>query len=90
MGPRRVRRSPVRRATIVFYTNFAPSLAQLPNFNVADWGLDFQNDFAVVYDDREHALLHFLPASARTYPHDYAVVNGILQSPPPGRRRPDG
>jgi hypothetical protein len=36
--------SPVRRATMIFYTNFAPSLARLPFFPVADWALDFQND----------------------------------------------
>jgi hypothetical protein len=84
-----VRRDPgsrVRAATMIFYANLAPSLARLPFFPVADWGLDFQNDFAVAYDRRERALLHFLPASAQSYPHDFAVVNAILQSPPPKRR----
>jgi hypothetical protein len=77
--------SPVRRATMILYTNFNPSLARMPFFPVADWGLDFENDFAVAYDRREHALLHFLPASAAAYPHDYAAVNAVLQSPPASR-----
>jgi hypothetical protein len=77
--------SPVGRATMIFYSNFNPSLARLPFFPVADWGLDFQNDFAVAYDRRERALLHFLPASAQAYPHDYAAVNAVLQSPPGSR-----
>lgn len=83
----RHRGSPVRRATLVFYTNFAPSLARLPYFPVADWALDFENDFVLVYDHRTHALLHFLPTSAQSYPHDYALVNPILRSPPRGRQR---
>jgi len=77
--------SPVRRATMIFYTNFAPTLGRLEFFPVADWGLDFQNDFAVAYDRRERALLHFLPVSAGGFPHDYSVVNSILQSPPTSR-----
>ena len=77
--------SPVRRATMMFYTNFNPTLGRMAFFPVADWGLDFQNDFAVAYDRRERALLDFLPASAQAYPHDYAAVNGILQSPPGSR-----
>lgn len=85
----RVRRdagSPVRRAKIVFYTNFNPTMNRLAFFPVADWGLDFQNDFAVVYDAHERALLHFLPASAQSYPHDFSIVNPLLQAPPEGRR----
>jgi hypothetical protein len=82
----RERRSPVRHATMIFYTNFAPTLARIPFFPVSDWALDFENDFAVAYDRRERALLHFLPASAQTYPHNYAVVNGILKTPPASRR----
>ena len=78
--------SPVRRATLVFYTNFSPSLARLPFFPIADWGLDFETDYAVVYDAREHALLHFVPASAAAYPHDFSLVNPLLQHPPAGRK----
>jgi hypothetical protein len=79
--------SRVRQATLVFYANFAPTLARLPLFPVADWGLDFENDFAAVYDRHEHALLHFLPARAQSYPHDYATVNSVLRAPPRSRRR---
>ena len=82
----RDRGSPVRRATLVFYTNFSPSLARLPFFPIADWGLDFETDFAVAYDERERALLHFVPASAAAYPHDFALVNPLLQNPPAGRK----
>src|SRR5581483_5954053 len=78
--------SPVRRATMIFYTNFAPSLARMDFFPIADWGLDFQNDYAVAYDGHERALLHFLPGSKVSFPHDFAPVNGLLQSPPATRR----
>src|SRR5437867_3011016 len=74
--------SPVRRARLIFYTNLNPTLARLPLFPVADWGLDFENDFAVVYDHRVRALLHFVPRSAAGYPHDFALVNPLLQTPP--------
>src|SRR5579875_89397 len=56
--------SPVRTASVVFYANLAPTMNRLPDFPVADWGLDFENDYAVVYDHRAHALLAFLPRSA--------------------------
>src|SRR5439155_1271278 len=59
----RDRDSPVRRATLGFYTNFSPSLARLPFFPIADWGLDFETGYALAYDGHERALLHFLPAS---------------------------
>ena len=81
----RDRDSPVRRATLVFYTNFSPSLARLPFFPIADWGLDFETDYAVAYDGHERALLHFLPASAASYPHDFSLVNPLLRSPPARR-----
>ena len=77
--------SPVRGSTLIFYTNFAPTKNQLPFFPVADWGLDFQNDFAVAYDSHERALLHFAPDSAGGFPKDFAVVNSILQHPPATR-----
>jgi hypothetical protein len=83
---RRRRGSPVRSATLVFYTNFSPTLARLPFFPVADWLLDFQNDFAAVYDHRDRALLHFLPASAEAFPHDFTLVNPLLRAPPRSRR----
>ncbi|HLK10561.1 MAG TPA: hypothetical protein VKW76_04220 [Candidatus Binatia bacterium] len=77
--------SPVRKAALVFYANLAPTMNRLPDFPVADWGLDFQNDYAVVYDHREHALLAFVPQSAAAYPHDFSVLNPLLQHPPASR-----
>ena len=82
----RERRSRVRSATIVFYTNFSPTLTRVAFIPLADWMLDYQNDFAVLYDRREHALLHFLPASARAFPHDFALLNPLLATPPRSRR----
>ncbi len=77
--------SPVRAASVVFYANLAPTMNRLPDFPVADWGLDFENDYAVVYDHRAHALLAFLPRSAAAYPHDFSLLNPLLQHPPAGR-----
>ncbi len=74
--------SPIRRATVIYYTNFAPTKNQLAYFPIADWGLDFQNDFAIAYDSRERALLHFAPDGTGGYPKDFSVVNPILQNPP--------
>src|SRR3989442_1027975 len=65
----RERRPAVRSARLVFYANFSPTLTRAAFAPVTDWALDFENDFAVVYDRREGALLHFLPASARAFPH---------------------
>ena len=79
--------SPVRRATLVLYTNFDPTLARLPTLPIADWALPFANDFAVAYDHRERAFLHFVPESAKAFPHDFSVVNPILRQPPASRRR---
>jgi glucoamylase len=81
---RRVRGSRVRRATLLFYANFSPTLARLPYFPVADWALDFQNDFAVGYDRRERAFLHFMPA---TRPRDYGALGDVLRAPPRHSRR---
>jgi hypothetical protein len=81
----RTRRSPVSSATVVLYTNFSPTLTRLPFFPVADWALDFENDYAAVYDRQEHALLHFLP-QAQASPRDYGPVNAFLEAPPRGRR----
>ena len=77
--------SPVQRAKMIFYTNFDPTMNRLAAFPVADWGLDFQNDFAVVYDHHERALLHFVPAN-QSYPRDFTVVNQLLRHPPDSRR----
>ena len=77
--------SSVRGGTLMFYTNFAPTKNQLAYFPIADWGLDFQNDFAVVYDRRERALLHFVPDGTGSYPKNFAIVNPILQQPPATR-----
>lgn len=84
---RREPRSPVRHATLLFYSNFAPTKNRLLFFPFADWALDHENDFAILYDRRARALLHFLPDSAKDYPHDFSVVNGLLQNPPRSMRR---
>src|SRR5262249_18099504 len=84
---RRERGSPGRGGLMAFSPTFAPPRARLPFSPTADWGLDFQNDYAAVYDARERAVLHFLPASAQTYPHDYGPVNAVLRDPPAGARR---
>ncbi len=82
----RERRSPVRHATLVYYTNFSPTLRRLAFIPLADTALDFRNDFAVLYDRSTRSLLHFLPASADTTPTDFSLVNPLLQSPPRSRR----
>src|SRR5262249_45518383 len=76
-----------RNATLISYSNLAPSLARLPYFNVADWALDFQNDFAAAYDSRERAVVHFLPGPAQGPPRDFGIVNGLLSDPPRSVRR---
>lgn len=73
--------SPVEQATLVFYANFAPTLARQALFPVADWALDFKNDHAVVYDRNEQAILHYLPASERANPHRLSRVSEILRDP---------
>src|SRR5262249_55516148 len=47
----------------------------------------FQNDYAAAYDTRQRAVLQFLPASARSSPHDYGPVNPVLRDPPRGARK---
>jgi hypothetical protein len=81
----RERGSPVRDARLVFYTNFSPTLSRLQFIPLADTALDFANDYAVVYDRKTRALLHFLPASANGVPHDFSRLNPLLRSPPRGR-----
>src|SRR5262245_23374576 len=56
-------------------------MRRLPFIPLGDTALDFENDFAVVYDERNRALLHFRPATA-----DYGLVDSILQAPPTSRR----
>ncbi len=73
--------SPVREASLIFYANFAPTLARQALFPVADWALDFKNDHAVVYDEEEGAILHYLPASERSNPHRLTRVSEILRQP---------
>src|SRR2546425_624915 len=82
----RERRSRVRRATLVYYTNFSPTLRRMAFIPLSDWALDFRNDFAVIYDRQTRALLHFLPASAQGVPPDFSLVNPLLQAPPRSRR----
>jgi hypothetical protein len=71
--------SPVGSAKLVFYANFAPTQGRLPLFQVSDWALDFQNDFAALFDSRERALLHFVP---KTGNRDFSVLNPLLAAPP--------
>ncbi len=73
--------SPVQEATLVFYSNFAPTMSRQPLFAVADWALDFKNDHAVVYDAQERAILHYLPQSERVHQHRLARVSQILRQP---------
>lgn len=73
--------SPVTDASLIFYSNFAPTLSRRALFQVADWAVDFQNDHAVVYDRQEHAILHYLPDSARRTPHALPEVSEILRTP---------
>src|SRR5262249_15369941 len=82
----RERGSPVQSARFVFYANFSPTLTRTAFSPVNDWALDFENDFAVVYDRREGALLHFLPVSAAAFPHDFSLLNPLLAAPPRTRR----
>ncbi len=77
----RIEREPdsrVRRARLVLYENLGPTLTRLPDFPVADTGLDHQNDFAVLYDPAEDAVLHFLPGPER----DFSILDPILRDPP--------
>lgn len=78
--------SPVRGASLIFYTNFAPTMARQVFFPVADWALDFKNDHAVVYDRDRRAILHYLPRSDRPDPHRLARVSEILRSPESGEQ----
>ena len=78
--------SPMQSARFIFYANFSPTLTRAAFAPVSDWALDFENDFAVVYDRHEGALLHFLPASAAAFPHDFSLLNPLLTAPPRTRR----
>lgn len=78
--------SPVRGARLVHYANLAPTLARLPLFPVSDWALDFQNDYAVLWDADARALLQYVPESAAAYPHDFAALAPLLAEPMPRRR----
>jgi hypothetical protein len=78
--------SPVREARLVHYANLAPTLARLPLFPVADWALDFQNDYAVLWDGDARALLGYVPASAAGFPHDFSRLAPLLTTTMPRRR----
>jgi len=82
----RDRGSRVRTARLIYYTNFSPTLRRFGLVPLADWALDFENDFAVVYDRRIGGLLHFVPASAKDFPHDFARITPLLRAPPRSRR----
>jgi len=84
--------SRVREARVLFYANFAPTKKRIPFFPVGDTGLDYRNDFALLYDSREEAFLHYLPsgteeftsllAAISPYRPDFSRLNPLLQSPP--------
>ncbi|MDZ7783730.1 MAG: hypothetical protein U5K56_12610 [Halioglobus sp.] len=84
--------SPVRQASLVFYANLAPTLKRIPEFPVGDTGLDFRNDYALLYDDEREAFLHYVPggvekfesllAVAQPYDPGFPLLNPILQNPP--------
>ena len=72
--------SPVDSARLVFYANFAPTQARLPLFPVADWALDFQNDYAVLFDSDKQAFLHFRPQGGGG--RNFSALNPLLRNPP--------
>jgi hypothetical protein len=78
--------SPVRRARFVHYADFAPTLARLPLFPVSDWALDFENDYALLWDGDARALLQYVPATAAAYPHDFSALAPLLAERMPRRR----
>jgi hypothetical protein len=57
-----VRRVSVSKGTVSFYENLAPCTFSFPEYEVSDWMLDFQNDFAVFYDANNSAMIHFSPS----------------------------
>ncbi|MGW8323705.1 MAG: hypothetical protein ACWGSD_19350, partial [Thermodesulfobacteriota bacterium] len=57
--------SPVEAATLLFFENLSPCLHKLPNLPFEDWLLDFQNDFAALYDSRRDLLVHFRPEGGK-------------------------
>jgi len=67
--------SSVRAAKLVFYTNFSPSLERFDGFPLAGFGLDHQDDFVALYDQRTRAILHF-----RTQSGSYDFIDAALQS----------
>lgn len=83
-------RSAVRRARLIFYANLAPTRKRVQWFPVGDTGLDYRNDFAVLYDARREAFLHFLPGEDAPgltdlippESRDFALLNPLLQDPP--------
>jgi len=57
--------SPVEEAALVFFENLSPCLHKIPNLPLEDWLLDFQNDFAALYDSRRDLLVHFRPQGGK-------------------------
>ncbi len=55
------RLSPVDDADLVVYENLSPSLSRIPELPLADWALDYTNDFFAVWDADAQAILHFHP-----------------------------
>lgn len=77
--------SPVRSARLIYYANLSPSLDLIPRFQIADWALDFKNDYLAAYDSRERAVLHWLPKAKIGFPHDFGAANAVLRDPPSDR-----
>jgi MYXO-CTERM domain-containing protein len=67
----RAQGSPVVSAELVAYENLSPTLSRVPMLPFADWALDGVNDFAALYDESAHAIVHF-------HPGDRAVVSQLL------------
>jgi len=60
------RESPVSNPSLIFFENASPCLQKVPNLlAVSDWLLDFQNDFAALYDARNDLLVHYRPEAGK-------------------------
>ena len=47
--------------SLIFFENLNPCNSKIPFFPISDWGLDWKNDFAVLFDGNE--ICHFRPSS---------------------------
>ncbi|MBI2889160.1 MAG: hypothetical protein HYY13_00060 [Nitrospirae bacterium] len=70
--------SPVENLSLIYYENFAPCLQKQEMVPLGCWSNDAQNDFAVLYDSRRDALIHFLPEQADYTPLEPLVSGGAL------------